>query len=313
ARMHIEMPPPPPRETNPDLSPALEAVILKALAKEAEDRYPTGAALAAALEQALRSDPTNNYQEADMPYKDELRKLIAKNSRRLQVLKEKKALMGLNTAPEVVIEIEDIESEIERLEKELASKPVNEELGPYRLATIRGRGGMAEVYRAYDSELTRFVAIKVLHRHLSEDDAFVDRFYNEATTVANLKHPNIVQVYAFKEDHGKYYMVMELIDGNTLEAKLVRRRTNKQPFTLTETTRIFEQLTAAIDYAHAKGVVHHDLKPANIMFEGQRMVLTDFGIARLVDMAHQTASWVRLGTPAYMAPEQVRGERGDTR
>jgi serine/threonine protein kinase len=306
ARMQLEEAPPSPRAVNPNLSPQLENVILQALAKKPQDRYPGGAALVKALEQALQ-------QESGMLYKDQIRQRIQLNRRRLQKRQEEQARKGINTPPEVLMEIEDIEAEIARLEEELKSEPVNEELGSYRLATIRGKGGMARVYRAYDSKLARFVAVKVLRRHLSEDEAFVDRFYNEATTVANLKHPNIVQIYDFGEDRGKYYMVMELIDGDTLETKLAHRRADKKSFDLTETIHIFEPLAAAIDYAHAKGVVHHDLKPGNIMFEDQRVVLTDFGIAHLMGMADRTAIWARLGTPAYMAPEQVRGERGDAR
>ncbi|MCP4406342.1 MAG: protein kinase, partial [Gammaproteobacteria bacterium] len=307
------MPPPPPRETNPDLSPALEAVILKALAKEAEDRYPTGAALAEALDEALQPGQSV-HQEIYMSPKEEIQKLIAIKQRRLQKLREKEALRGMDTPPDVLIEIEDLEAEIEHLEEELATEPVNQEMGPYRLATRMGLGGMAQVYRAYDSKLARFVAIKVLHHHLSQNEAFVDRFYNEAITVAKLKHPNIVRVHDYGFDRDKYYMVMELVDGDTLAKKLERRRTKSWKFSLVEASKIFEELAAAIDYAHAKEVVHHDLKPDNIMFaEDKRVMLTDFGIAHLANMAHQTATGARLGTPAYMAPEQVQGRRGDTR
>src|SRR5262245_41745328 len=108
-------------------------------------------------------------------------------------------------------------------------------------------------------------------------------------------------------------MVMELVEGSTLSAELEARRFKNQPFSLIEITQIFSALTGAIDYAHARGMIHRDLKPGNIMFtsEGQ-VVLTDFGIARILDAA-QTSTGAIIGTPAYMSPEQGQGERGDER
>ena len=187
-------------------------------------------------------------------------------------------------------------------------------IGKYHIMDLLGRGGMAEVYRAYQSGLDRFVAVKVLHGHLADDKDFVGRFEREAAAVARLRHPNIVQVYDFDVEGDRYYMVMEFIEGPTLRTELKERSVGGQTFTFAEATRILDALSSAIDYAHARGMVHRDLKPANIMFtnEGQ-VVLTDFGIARIVSDTHLTVTGAIVGTPTYMSPEQGQGERGDER
>jgi hypothetical protein len=195
-----------------------------------------------------------------------------------------------------------------------ASDLVGKNLGKYRIVARLGRGGMAEVYKAYQPGLDRYVAIKVLHGHLADDEDFIGRFEREATAVARLRHGHIVQVYDFDVEGGLYYMVMEFVEGPTLKAELKERSTKGQIFSLPETTRIITALASAIDYAHTRGMVHRDLKPANIMFtaEGQ-VVLTDFGIARIVGATRYTVTGAISGTPAYMSPEQGQGERGDER
>ena len=187
-------------------------------------------------------------------------------------------------------------------------------IGKYHIMALLGRGGMAEVYRAYQPGLDRFVAVKVLHSHLADDEDFVGRFEREASAVARLRHPNIVQVYDFDVEGDRYYMVMEFIEGPTLRTELRERSVGDQPFAFAEATRILDALSSAIDYAHTRGMVHRDLKPANIMFtsEGQ-VVLTDFGIARIVSDTHLTVTGAIVGTPTYMSPEQGQGERGDER
>jgi WD40 repeat protein len=187
-------------------------------------------------------------------------------------------------------------------------------LGKYHILARLGRGGMADVYQAYQPRLDRYVALKVLHHHLAEEEDFVSRFEREPATIARLRHPSIVQVFDFDVEGELYYMVMELIAGPTLQAELEARNLNNQPFALAEITQIFTALAGAIDYAHVRGMVHHDLKPGNIMFtrEGE-VVLTDFGLARVVGASHHTTSGSVYGTPAYMAPEQAQGERGDGR
>jgi tRNA A-37 threonylcarbamoyl transferase component Bud32 len=187
-------------------------------------------------------------------------------------------------------------------------------LGKYRIIARLGRGGMAEVYKAYQPGLDRYVAVKVMHSHLSDEEDFVGRFKREASAVANLRHPNIVQVYDFDIETELYYMVMEYIEGPTLKSELKERSIKGQIFSNKETARIFSALASAIDYAHGRGMVHRDLKPANIMFtkDGQ-VVLTDFGIARIMGATRYTVTGAISGTPAYMSPEQGQGERGDER
>jgi serine/threonine protein kinase len=194
------------------------------------------------------------------------------------------------------------------------SSLVGRTLGKYRILARLGRGGSATVYKAYQPSLDRYVAIKALHRHLAEEEDFIRRFEWEASAVARLRHSNIVQVYDFDHAGDLYYMVMEFIEGPTLKEELRERSLPGKAFTLPEIARIFGALGSAIDYAHEQGMVHHDLKPANIMFTAQgQTVLTDFGIAKIVGGSTQTVTGAVYGTPTYMSPEQGQGQRGDER
>jgi serine/threonine-protein kinase len=187
---------------------------------------------------------------------------------------------------------------------------IGQTLGKYQILARLGRGAMADVYQAYQPRLDRFVAIKVLHSHLGEEEDFVGRFEREPATVARLRHPHIVQIHDFDVEDKLYYMVMEMVGGPTLKAELEERNLKGQPFSLAETVRLCTALAGAIDYAHARDVVHHDLKPGNVMFSAEgEVVLTDFGLARIVGAAQHTEAGSVYGTPAYMAPEQAQGER----
>ena len=189
------------------------------------------------------------------------------------------------------------------------------QLGKYDVVIRLGRGGMAEVYKAYQASLDRHVAIKLLHPFLADDPEFKERFEREARNVARLRHPHIVQVYDFDTDaeSESYYMVMELIEGQTLKERLTKLGDERLP--LPEVLRIIREATEALSYAHARGMIHRDVKPANLMLDSDgRVVLTDFGIAKIVTGNQQlTASGGMVGTPAYMAPEQGLGEAGDER
>ena len=185
-------------------------------------------------------------------------------------------------------------------------------LGAYRVLEPLGRGGMAEVYKGYHPLLDRYVAIKVLHAHFSADAQFADRFQREAATVAKLRHPNIVQVHDFGVQDGISYMAMEYIDGITLKERMVNARAAGSALSLSETISIVQQVAAALDHAHAHGLVHRDVKPANILLRGdtggREAILTDFGIAKILEGVQLTTTGMSMGTPDYMAPEQVHGE-----
>ncbi|MFK7802657.1 MAG: SUMF1/EgtB/PvdO family nonheme iron enzyme [Anaerolineae bacterium] len=188
--------------------------------------------------------------------------------------------------------------------------------GRYQIEQLLGRGGMSTVYRAFDQNLKRQVAIKFIHAHLSEDPEFVDRFEQEATAVANLRHPNIYQIYDSSREGRVYYMVMEYVPGKTLEEEIALRAREQRRFSLDETLNIMIPTCRAVHYAHEQGMIHRDLKPSNIMIDERSVpILMDFGVAKLLDRGgtSQTATGVTLGTGAYMAPEQATGADPDVR
>jgi serine/threonine protein kinase len=165
---------------------------------------------------------------------------------------------------------------------------------------------MATVYRAYDPLFEREVALKVLPPQLLHDPTFQARFAREAKTIATLEHTGIVPVYDFGEQDGQPFYVMRLMTGGSLAERLAYG-----PMSVEETVRVVSQVADALDEAHAHGVVHRDLKPGNIMFDQRgNAFLSDFGIAKVVHASTPlTSSSMLIGTPAYMSPEQGRGER----
>jgi serine/threonine protein kinase len=190
---------------------------------------------------------------------------------------------------------------------------IGKTLGKYRITQHLGSGGMSEVYKAHQPGLDRDVAIKVLHSFLATDEDFLSRFRREAKVAAMLRHPNIVRVHDFDHDaqDNVYYMVMEFIDGPSLKTCLELMSKKGQMIPLDEAVRVVTTVADALDYAHRRGTVHRDVKPHNIMFtrDGE-VILTDFGIAKMVNVVGLTASGVMVGTPAYMAPEQGMGQTG---
>jgi serine/threonine-protein kinase len=187
-------------------------------------------------------------------------------------------------------------------------------LGKYRCVEFIGHGGMAEVYRAIDVELERIVAVKVLHPFLVSEDGFVDRFRREARTLASLQHPNIVSIFDSGLQDFNSYVVMEYVPGPTLKDRLRELGARGEHMPIAEVRRILAALIAALRYAHRAGIVHRDLKPTNVILaDDGRVVLTDFGLAKIVGSSVHTASMAMIGTPAYMAPEQAQAGAVDPR
>lgn len=188
-------------------------------------------------------------------------------------------------------------------------------LSRYRLVERIGRGGMATVYKAYQPALERYVAVKVMHEQLAvEDPQFFKRFQREAKAVAALRHPHIVQVFDFGVEDDVPYMVMEYLEGVTLKDELQALTGRGETMPLEDVGRIFQAVASAVEHAHGQGMAHRDLKPANVMLTNKGdVVLTDFGIARIVGGTQYTATGAILGTPAYMSPEQGQGQGGDER
>jgi serine/threonine protein kinase len=183
-------------------------------------------------------------------------------------------------------------------------------LGKYKILERIGSGGMAEVYRGRHEQLNREVAIKVLHPALIGQPEFLARFEREARLVANLRHPNIVQVFDFDTQNDQVFMVMEFIPGGTLKQRLEEFRSAGQFMPLPEVIRLLKQMASALDYARSQKMLHRDLKPSNILLDGEgNLFLTDFGIAHMLGGVKLTTTGSLLGTPAYMSPEQGLGEQ----
>jgi eukaryotic-like serine/threonine-protein kinase len=184
--------------------------------------------------------------------------------------------------------------------------------GRYRVEGRLGVGGMATVHLAFDQRLERYVALKLLAEHLADDPAFVSRFRREALAAARLVHPNIVQVFdfGFDENHHQHFIVMEHVQGQSC-AELLRDHGHLE---VAETVDIVAQGCRGLDYAHRNGVVHRDVKPGNLLVaESGGVKLADFGIARATDQSSITQVGSVLGTAAYLAPEQARGEEAGPR
>jgi eukaryotic-like serine/threonine-protein kinase len=179
--------------------------------------------------------------------------------------------------------------------------------GRYRLDSRIGAGGMSTVFLALDRVLEREVAVKLLAEHLAEDDAFVARFRREALAAAKLMHPNIVQVYdsGRDDDSGRHYIVMEYVEGRSMAELLREHRT----LPTAEAVDVVSQACQGLDYAHKRGVIHRDVKPGNLIINGEGVVkLADFGIAKAAEDSQVTQIGSVLGTAAYLSPERTRGE-----
>ena len=187
-------------------------------------------------------------------------------------------------------------------------------LGRYELISSLGSGGMATVYKAFHRALDRTVAIKVIRADLSQDPDFVDRFRAEAKTVARLRHPHIVQVHDFDEAEGRHFIVMEYLEGGSLLQRADALRKQGQRIPPLEVSRIVNEAAEGLAHAHGLGILHRDVKPANILFTRDgRAVVTDFGLAKMLLSVGRTQTGYMMGTPEYMSPEQARGRPTDAR
>lgn len=185
-------------------------------------------------------------------------------------------------------------------------------LGKYQIQGILGKGAMGVVYKAFDPNIARTVAIKTIHASLLDTDMgreLLNRFRNEAQAVGRLNHANIVAIYEFDQSHGTPYFVMEFVEGQDLKSL----QKDGRKFTPEEAVNIVASILSALAYTHKLGIVHRDIKPANVFITHDHHIkLADFGIAR-VDNAELTQMGSVLGTPSYMSPEQCKGMKVDAR
>jgi len=190
-------------------------------------------------------------------------------------------------------------------------KTGEERIGHYTIVSELGRGGMGVVYKAHEESLNRFVALKVLGKHLSEDESFVARFKREAQSAAALNHPNIVQVYAIAEFDGQHCFAMEFVRGSSVQ-EIIREGGPMDPV---KAARLILQAASGLGAAHRKGIYHRDIKPANLMVDESGILkIADFGLAILAAGTTQlTATGMFMGTPGYLSPEQCLGENVDQR
>jgi serine/threonine protein kinase len=187
---------------------------------------------------------------------------------------------------------------------------IEQGIGAYQIAEEIGQGGMAVVYRAYQPQLDRWVAIKILQATETRGKQFLSRFRREARAIAALRHPNILTIYDYGEEHGIAYIVMEYVSGGTLKARLTG-----QPMEWPDVATLIIPVGRALAYAHSQNIVHRDVKPANILLARPDWpLLGDFGLVKLIGRQRGiTKPGVSIGTPAYFSPEQAAGEDVDHR
>src|SRR6516165_9452794 len=197
-------------------------------------------------------------------------------------------------------------------------------LGPYEIVSMLGAGGMGEVYRAKDTKLGRDVALKILPASFTNDPERVARFRREAQVLASLNHPHIAQIYGIDEANGTQFLVLELVDSESLDKRIARG-----PIPVDEALGIARQIAEALEAAHEKGIIHRDLKPANIALTSDHQVkVLDFGLAKAIEATSgatvdgmnsptitsppmMTSVGLILGTAAYLSPEQAKGRPAD--
>lgn len=272
--LHLNATPPDPVTLNPQVPPAVAQVVLKALSKAPEERYISTHDLLNAACQAV-GVPVEEVPDVAGPVVEQLQRHTPAST----------------TQPSDPMPPNE-------------SQPVEGLIGRYKVLREIGRGGMATVYAAHDPVFNRDVAIKMLPPELLFDPSFRARFEREARTVAALEHPAIVPVYDYGEAQGRPYFVMRLMSGGSLAERIAQK-----PQSLDTSAKLLERIAKALDEAHSRGIIHRDLKPGNILFDQyDEPYLTDFGIAKLKEGGATLTGENIVGTPAYMSPEQGRGE-----
>ncbi|MBI1256595.1 MAG: protein kinase [Chloroflexi bacterium] len=189
----------------------------------------------------------------------------------------------------------------------MSASLVGQKLGKYEITALLGQGGMATVYKGYQRDVDRSVAIKVLPPHPGQNSQFIERFRLEARTIARLQHPHILPLYDYGDENDVLYLVMAYAEGGS-----VSDRIRRGPMALSEIQNIFQQVAEALDYAHRQNVIHRDIKPDNILLDREgHVLLSDFGIVKIIEESEKTLSLTAtgglVGTPSYMSPEQAQG------
>lgn len=267
-----------------------------------------------------------------MTHRADIEKLIRNHTLRLQDLKEQRNRANQSDDAKLIEAIESIETKLVALRAELghaeadarpdpvthfyptdaALRLLGRKLGRFELAEVVGQGSLATVYKAYQPNLERWVALKVLHVY---DDTMLARFEREAKAIARVRHPNILVVMEYNHDDGWSYIVMEYVEGGTLASYLQGKALQGKSLDWTEAVRLVIPIAEALHDAHQHGLIHRDVKPSNIMMRSHDWpLLADFGMVRLPDpKVPLTESDVVMGTPAYVPPEQARAETIDGR
>lgn len=232
-----------------------------------------------------------------------------------ELLRTHSVVIEVNATPSDLHSSESVRFEVEPVSLDFLSTPSHPELlgrlGRYDIERVVGQGGMGIVLKGYDTDLHRVVAIKVLAPHLAHYASARRRFSREAQAAAAVVHPHVIPIFDVDSTAKLPYLVMQFVPGNSLQHRVEANG----PLPITETLRIAQQTAAGLVAAHAQGLVHRDVKPANILLEDSvdRVLLSDFGLARAVDDASLTRTGIVAGTPFYMSPEQARGDAVDCR
>jgi serine/threonine protein kinase/Tol biopolymer transport system component len=271
--------PPSMSSRRPGVPPALERIVVRALAKRPADRYPGMDAMRADLQElaaTLDRPPVQEYED--------------------------------RTLLELPAPLPDLQ--IQTSPQEIGDGLIGRVIGPYEVQELIGGGGMGVVYKALDARLGRTAALKFLPAELTRDPGAKERFVQEARAASSLDHPNLCTILELGEGpDGRLYLAMPCYDGETL-----RRRIEHGPLAVAEAVDVAEQIARGLSKAHRNGIVHRDIKPANVIVTADGVVkILDFGLAKLAGSAALSRTGSSAGTPAYMSPEQARGDDVDPR